>query len=234
MPKTAFLELRDELEAAHSATAVKSAVKTFANRLGYCWFAHLSACGSEVNTISNYPRPWQILYHAEGYADLDPVVMAAINANHVFAWDEAMLSLDANHQQRRFLAAAREFGIRAGTSIPVVAGFQRTSLFTLATSQRYGGCAISCPALAATVATLVDVHALRCRVDEPPHQGVRLTAREKTCLNWAARGNKDAETARILGKTERTVEFHLRNARRKLEAENRTHAVALAIRQGII
>ena len=234
MPKTVFLELRDELEAAHSMAQVKSAVRTFANRLGYRWFAHLSAYGSDVETTSNYPRPWQVVYHESRFAEIDPVVMAAMRAEEAFSWSAEALALDATQEQRVFLQIAREFGVSAGTSIPVIGGYGRTSLFTLASSGRREGCRISCPVLAAMVATLVDVHAERCRHDEPPVHQVRLTKREKSCLSWVAKGYRDSETAKLLGTTERTVEFHLRNARRKLMAENRTHAVALAIRQEII
>lgn len=234
MPKIAFLELRDELEASHSMAAIKSAVSRFANRLGYQWFAHLSAYGSEVETASNYPKPWQILYHLHGFAELDPVVMAAINADCVFSWDGETFALDASEEQKAFLDAALGYGICSGTSIPVFGGFGRTSLLTLASPNLRGFCILESPILAANIATLVDVHTKRCRFDEPPVHAVKLTTRENTCLTWAARGNKVAQTATILGTAERTVEFHLRNAKRKLHAENTTHAVALAVRQQII
>lgn len=234
MPKTAYLELRDELEAAQSMPQVKSAVRTFANRLGYRWFAHLSAYGSDVETMSNYPKPWQVVYHESRFAEIDPVVMVAMRAEEAFSWSADTFSLDATHEQRVFLQIAREFGVSAGTSVPLIGGLGRTSLFTLASPGRREGCRMNCPVLAAMIATLVDVHAKRCRHDEPPVHQVRLTTREKSCLNWVSKGYKDSDTAKLLGTTERTVEFHLRNARRKLMAENRTHAVALAIRQEII
>lgn len=234
MPKTAFLELRDRLEAAHTMSAIRLAVARFATSLGYCWYAHLSAHGSEVETFSNYPRAWQIDYLAKAYADVDPVVMTAITTESCFAWDEATLAKDASPSQRTFLNEARDFGIRAGTSIPCVGAFGRTSLLTLATSAPCTEFDFDCPILAATTATLVDVHAQRCRRDEAPAHATRLTAREKACLTWAANGNKAAVTGRILGTAESTIEFHLRNAKRKLGAQNTTHAVALAIRQQVI
>lgn len=234
MPKTAFLELRDELEAAHAMSAIKLAIARFGTSLGYCWYAHLSAHGSEVETFSNYPRAWQVDYLAKGYADVDPVVMTAITTESRFAWNGATLALDASPSQRAFLDEARRFGICAGTSIPCVGAYGRTSLLTFATSEPDTEFEFDCPILAATTATLVDVHAQRCQRDERPAHAARLTAREKTCLTWAANGNKAALTGRILGTAETTVEFHLRNAKRKLGAQNTTHAVALAIRQQVI
>ena len=61
----------------------------------------------------------------------------------------------------------------------------------------------------------------------------RLTPRERDCLAFIADGLRTAELAHRLGVTEATVEFHLANARRKLGARTRDHAVAIAIRMGL-
>lgn len=62
----------------------------------------------------------------------------------------------------------------------------------------------------------------------------RLTARELECLRWAALGKTTAETASELQVAERTVEFHLANATRKLDAPNKTRAVVLALEYSLI
>jgi len=56
-----------------------------------------------------------------------------------------------------------------------------------------------------------------------------LSDREKECLLWAADGKTSWETAMILKVSERTVNFHLQNAAKKLKCGNRTHVVARAI-----
>jgi DNA-binding CsgD family transcriptional regulator len=61
-----------------------------------------------------------------------------------------------------------------------------------------------------------------------------LTVRELECIRWAALGKTTAETARELRVTERTVEFHLANATRKLGAPNKTRAVVLALEYSLI
>ncbi|WP_394690484.1 LuxR C-terminal-related transcriptional regulator [Hoeflea sp.] len=61
-----------------------------------------------------------------------------------------------------------------------------------------------------------------------------LTERERECLVWTSSGKTSIEIARILGLSEHTVNHYLNNAARKLDAVNRTQAVALAIRQGFI
>jgi DNA-binding response OmpR family regulator len=57
---------------------------------------------------------------------------------------------------------------------------------------------------------------------------VELNDREVEALTWAARGKTSAEIATILGLTKRTVDFHIDNARAKLDAATRTEAVIKA------
>lgn len=64
--------------------------------------------------------------------------------------------------------------------------------------------------------------------------GQHLTDRELECLNWAARGKSEGAIASVLCRSRATVHFHLQNAVKKLEAANRTHAVAIACTRGLI
>jgi DNA-binding CsgD family transcriptional regulator len=57
----------------------------------------------------------------------------------------------------------------------------------------------------------------------------RLSSRERDSLAFVAEGKTAWEISVILGISESTVRFHLDNARRKLGAVNRTHAVARLI-----
>lgn len=61
-----------------------------------------------------------------------------------------------------------------------------------------------------------------------------LSARERECLLWVSMGKTAWETASILDRSQRTVEYHLKNAIRKLGATNKVHACALAIRLGLL
>jgi DNA-binding CsgD family transcriptional regulator len=61
-----------------------------------------------------------------------------------------------------------------------------------------------------------------------------LTAKELECLRWVSLGKTAWETAAIIGRSHRTVEFHLNNAVRKLDASNRVHAATIAIRLGLL
>jgi len=53
-------------------------------------------------------------------------------------------------------------------------------------------------------------------------------------LTWAAAGKTTSEIAAIMPISERTVVFHLSNARRKLGATNSRHAISKALSLGLI
>jgi DNA-binding CsgD family transcriptional regulator len=61
-----------------------------------------------------------------------------------------------------------------------------------------------------------------------------LTDRERDVLSWAARGKSVLDTADILVLSEDTVKTHIRNALKKLDANNKTHGVTKAIYLGLI
>src|SRR5262249_12334396 len=63
---------------------------------------------------------------------------------------------------------------------------------------------------------------------------VKLNSREIEVLTLVARGQRSAQIAKKLGIAKRTVDFHLDNARIKLGAATRTHAVAKAVAGGMI
>jgi two-component system response regulator DegU len=61
-----------------------------------------------------------------------------------------------------------------------------------------------------------------------------LTQREKQILSYIAEGNTNKKIAHILKISEQTIKNHVSAILRKLNANDRAHAVVLAIRQGWI
>jgi DNA-binding NarL/FixJ family response regulator len=61
-----------------------------------------------------------------------------------------------------------------------------------------------------------------------------LTPREVQVLRLVAEGNANKQVAARLSLTEETVKSHLRNILAKLRANDRTHAVAIGLKRGII
>lgn len=61
-----------------------------------------------------------------------------------------------------------------------------------------------------------------------------LTDRELEVLQILAKGLPNKEIASVLSISERTVKFHVSSVLRKLDAGNRTEAVAIGVEQGLI
>lgn len=65
-------------------------------------------------------------------------------------------------------------------------------------------------------------------------QVLSVSAKEKEVLKWMALGKGTLDISLVMGISESTVKFHVGNIKKKLEAANRAHAVAIAARDGLI
>jgi DNA-binding NarL/FixJ family response regulator len=68
----------------------------------------------------------------------------------------------------------------------------------------------------------------------PPGSRGRLTKRQREILQLLANGESTTVAARKLGLSEETVKTHTKNALARLGARNRTHAVAIALREALV
>ncbi|MFT3668857.1 MAG: response regulator transcription factor [Pseudoxanthomonas sp.] len=91
------------------------------------------------------------------------------------------------------------------------------------------------------VDTIRSVHAGRRRIPPEIAAGIAehasddaLTSREIEVLRQVADGNGNKRIAHLLSISEETVKAHMKNILAKLDANDRTHAVTIAVRRGII
>jgi DNA-binding NarL/FixJ family response regulator len=89
--------------------------------------------------------------------------------------------------------------------------------------------------------TIRAVHAGQRRVSSEVASGIAehatddtLTPRETDVLRLIGAGNANKEIGAQLGLTEETVKSHVSNILAKLDANDRTHAVTIALKRGII
>ena len=64
--------------------------------------------------------------------------------------------------------------------------------------------------------------------------GFWLTERELEVLGLMARGLSNREIAGVIGRTEATVKVHLLHVLSKLDVDDRTSAVTVALKRGLI
>lgn len=95
-----------------------------------------------------------------------------------------------------------------------------------------GPAADTSPPVRAALHTCAHVVYDRMRlIDELSEQQSVLTKREAECIYWASKGKTDAEVGQILGIAQRTVRFHIGNAKQKLNAETRIQAIANKVKR---
>ena len=68
----------------------------------------------------------------------------------------------------------------------------------------------------------------------PPGKRGKLTRRQRQLLQILADGNSTSFAAKQLDLSEETVKTHTKNILTRLEARNRSHAVAIALRESLI
>jgi DNA-binding NarL/FixJ family response regulator len=61
-----------------------------------------------------------------------------------------------------------------------------------------------------------------------------LSSREMEVLRLVARGNANKQIGSLLSISEETVKMHMKNVLSKLDANDRTHAVTIALKRGVI
>lgn len=91
------------------------------------------------------------------------------------------------------------------------------------------------------IKTVRDVHAgghplpadIKARLDARAQQPT-LTSREVQVLKLVAQGRRNKKIATLLGISEETVQVHLKNVFAKLNVNERTAAVNVALRRGIV
>jgi DNA-binding NarL/FixJ family response regulator len=113
--------------------------------------------------------------------------------------------------------------VRAGAGGYLLKGAAVTEIAGAVRTVAAGGTALA-PSAAARVAA-----ALRA-----PRGAGPLTAREREVLRLVAQGLPGKQIAGALGISERTVKFHTASLIRKLGADNRAQAVALAAQRGLL
>lgn len=209
----------------------------------YCVFHQPKPIENAAQLIvaANWPPEWVERYVAKKYIAMDPTIRFLLRANRSFSWAHAVEAYKDNPHYRRMktmMADGKAHGLASGYIFPV---FSRTGLI--------GATTIGGPKVVEL--TLVEVSLLETafrnaylRYLELAGEGqsesvglgteVNMTHREIQALNNVAEGGTSPEIANILDVSSNTVDWYVNSVQAKLSARNRSHAVALAFRRGLI
>jgi DNA-binding CsgD family transcriptional regulator len=225
----------DLLSLMESRTEGELAQRTsrLAHELGFEYFIYgarlCDSQGRAVDTVLNgYPINWRREYEDKQYVQRDPTVRHALSSHLPLLWTAEFFKTQGAADLHEH---ARQFGLRGGVTIPIHAADRRVGMLSLATEDAEMGSDRGIEALAQARLLADYLHEAVQRVVAPrtPAAESLLSARECECLHWAAAGKTSWEIGRILTLSERTVNFHIGNAMRKLEVTTRGQALAKAL-----
>ena len=187
--------------------------------------------------LLTYSEGWVAHYKAQRYVAIDPVFN--LGARSVTPLDWNRLPRVGAKVGRLFNEAAEAGVGRQGVTIPVRGPSNGTSALFSATAddsdEQWDDRRHELVRDLVYVAHFVHQHAAAMHgAVEPPPDLNALTRREIEALKWSAEGRTTEEVGAEMGVQTETAKAHLDSARFKLGALNRVHAVAKAIRAGLI
>ena len=182
-----------------------------------------------VTLLNNYPTAWQQRYAQAGYLLTDPTVAHGRQSQSPILWnDQAFAS------NRALWADAQDHGITTGWAQSCLERTGAGSLLSL--------CRCTEPLTASELQAketrmrwLVQVAHVSLSRAILAHEKIAyaaLTKREREVLQWSADGKSAQDIADKLNLSKSAVDFHLKNSIQKLNAPNKTAAVARAALMG--
>ena len=235
-----FFESLTQLSAANTLEALTAQCRAHSEALGFDSFVHALRLPTQLSQarlvmLDGYPSGWVSHYFAQSFAASDPVMSWCTKHVVPVRWSE--LRIAPGSQGERMMLEAGDFGLRDGVSMPLHGPHGELGILSIAINRPTAAAdAITQRALPFVQMLASHLHEAVRRVAglHEAQQTVSLTPRESECLRWTADGKTSADIALLLGTSENTVNFHLKNAIQKLEASNRQHAVTRAMLKGLI
>lgn len=238
----------ERLQRAQSSEQQRDVLTRFIGDAGFRYFTYHVVTLSGVRGMqplfaTNYPDEWVRHYEARNYIRHDPLVLEGPRRQLPFRWGDVAQPKDLDPTQRRIFTEAADFRIANGLTVPIHGrdgeyaalnlipdGAPGEQVRTLEQQFHLGHLvAFYWHSLAGS--RLLEQQGRIATEDDAAHG---LTGREAEVLTWVARGKSTWDIAQILGLSERTVVFHIENAKKKLDATTRTHLVVKAVMDGLI
>ena len=185
--------------------------------------------------VGTYSDEWRDRYLSSGYVRIDPVVLGGIRGFHPVDWKRLDWSSKAAKQ---FQVDAIAHGVgNQGMSIPIRGPHGQFALFTAShnCSDEHWANFIE----EGRPDLILRAHFFNKRVLELepyalPSSVPQLSLREQEALTLLALGYSRAQIAQTLSISEHILRVYVEGARFRLGALNTTHAIAVAIAQGLI
>ena len=213
------------------AAAYRSAHTLGFDYLGFATTPDFNGSSSHMEGVSNMPAAWCERYRQQGYVNSDPTVRHCLQSVVPLLWsDQLFACAPALHSE------AWEHGMQHGVSLAIHDTGGRMSMVSLirrdlpVTADEFCLKAGDCLLLSNLLHEHLGGHLFKSLDGSPAH----LSTRELEMLRWSAQGKTAGDIGMILSLSERTVNFHINNAVRKLGSSNKITAVVHAAQAGML
>jgi DNA-binding CsgD family transcriptional regulator len=211
----------------------------------------LAPPGGKITPLlaSNYPEGYLRRYVQMRGFEIDPVLNLARESLVPLVWEDVIDGIGLSQEQKALTVQRTVAGIYGEVTCPIHGPRGQTFALCFARERPGEHDRASLSALqvlaihfyygyAKVYQTRIEpANAPTGLADGPPivlAAARALTQRERECLLWTARGKSASTISVILGLSENTINFYVKNAMRKLGTTNRVVAVVLAVRAGLI
>jgi LuxR family quorum sensing-dependent transcriptional regulator len=180
--------------------------------------------------INAWPNDWSARYFSMYYLFKDPTIKLVREGLESFFWDDD--EVVAVRSGITVMGEARELGLAQGFTMTLPSLGREHVGFSIA-GERLELSPENKRNLA-LVASFAVYRALRIRHTLQNSSIPKLTGREREVLQLAAEGLKERQIAVRLGVTDHAIDKYMRSCREKLGSLNTNHAIAIALRKGMI
>jgi len=253
----AVSELIDGFEAARSLVELQVKMQLAMEEFGFCAYNFFDAGKAHLDRpfyFGTTGAAWEEEYRSNQFVFYDHTLSHARRTNVGFKWGDVPLPFQFGKRKPgavKLLEAAHDHGFEEGYILPFhfvdLQGRSHTALVALFWKDRAAKLDLNLSSIRKHELELLMLYfaqrVVQLRGDEMrrhstftsrPDNFTHLTDREREALTWAGRGLSAGETSDVLGIGQQTVKSYLVQAIEKLEAMNKTHAVAKAVHLGLI
>lgn len=189
----------------------------------------------QPTVITTLPTEWITLYHAKNFGTVDPVVSTVFGSRLPTVWDMQRRHDPVGTDAGTFLRTAHDFDVCRGYTVPIFGPEGDYGLLSYVSVEGEKEFSSLIDDRKSTLFMLAHhIHQMMRQFDDDGETDIHLTHREQEVLQWTAEGKTSSEIGIILTVSEKTVQYHLYNAMRKLDVYSRAQAVCKAILMGLI
>lgn len=189
---------------------------------------------SEINIISNWPIDWVNHYFDQNYLLFDAVPKYAFSNMKPVIWSKMIQSGSLTKIQRLIFNESFEIGLTDGYIMPIHSdtinrgGISISSNKILDKIEKKNEIEIVSNIMYSKFLNIINnelKNTIKIKI-------IKYTKREIECLSFSFIGKSDWEIGNILSISEKTVNYHIENAKRKSNSCTRSLAISRAVLDG--